>query len=154
VDKNEFNAADTLQGVERIAFSDVTISFETTGFAAEAYRLYQAAFGRTPDKGGLGYWVTVMHNGVSRQAVASEFVKSAEFIKLYAADPSNKGVLTGIYQNVLHRAPDQAGFDFWLKALDTKAITVSEMLASFSESAENQAQVIGVLQSGFEWSNT
>lgn len=153
LEKADPKAADTLQGVERIKFADVTVSFETTGAAAEAYRLYQAAFGRTPDKQGLGYWVVAMSNGVSRQDVATEFVKSAEFIKLYAADPSNKGILTGVYQNVLHRAPDQAGFDWWLKALDSKAVSVSEMLAAFSESPENQAQVVGTLISGFEFSN-
>src|SRR5690606_35606360 len=45
-----------LHDVERISFSDKTIALDTAGTAGMAYRLYQAAFDRTPDQAGLSYW--------------------------------------------------------------------------------------------------
>ena len=50
----------------------------------EAYRLYQAAFNRTPDTPGLRGWVTNLDNGMSLNAVAQGFVGSAEFANAYA----------------------------------------------------------------------
>jgi serralysin len=148
-DLDGLSGSDTLQGIERIQFFDGIVSFETQGIAPQAYRLYQAAFDRTPDAGGLGYWIAQMNKGMSLKSVAGEFVKSAEFTQLYGATPSNNDVLAKVYQNVLHRVPDQAGFDYWIGLLNNKTITTTDMLASFSESTENQAQVIGSLNAGF-----
>jgi hypothetical protein len=38
-----------------------------------------------------------------------------------------------------------------MNALKNKSITMEGMLTAFSESPENQAQVIGSLQNGFEY---
>jgi hypothetical protein len=51
---------DQLSGVERIAFSDATIALDIAGTAGQVYRIYQAAFSRTPDKPGL---IGVIGNG-------------------------------------------------------------------------------------------
>lgn len=151
-DLDGLSGSDTLQNIERIQFYDGMLSFETTGIAPQAYRLYQAAFNRTPDAGGLGYWIAQMQKGQTINSVAEQFTKSAEFTQLYGKSPSNSDVLTKVYQNVLHRPPDQGGFDYWLGLLDHKTITVVDMLVSFSESPENQAQVIGSLHAGFTYS--
>jgi hypothetical protein len=149
--QSTYDGVDTLQGVERIQFDDVTMSFETTGIASQAYRLYQAAFDRKPDAGGLGFWIKAMGSGISLTEVASAFASSPEFAMLYGATPTNEHVLTALYKNVLHRAPDAGGHDFWLSALESHKVSLTDMLVSFSESAENQAQLIGVLQGGFEF---
>ena len=60
-------------------------------------------------------------------------------------------LLTNFYHNVLHRAPDQAGFDYWLSQLNNHDITPAGALASFSTSIENQALVIGSIQNGIEY---
>ena len=44
-----------LESVERISFQDGTLAFDLDGNAGKAYRLYQAAFDRTPDRDGLSY---------------------------------------------------------------------------------------------------
>lgn len=143
---------DTLRNVERLSFEGGDyISYETTGFPAEAYRLYQAAFDRTPDKGGLGYWIGRMGDGTSLHAVADAFVHSAEFGKLAGAAATNADIVTLLYANVLDRAPDAAGFAYWKQALDSKTITVADMLVGFSESPENQVKVVGSLQAGYEF---
>lgn len=147
-----YDGTDLLRNVERLSFDDgVYISFETTGFPAEAYRLYQAAFDRTPDKTGLGFWIDKMGDGTRLQTVANAFVDSPEFKKLYGTSPSNTEVVTAFYANVLDRAPDAGGLAFWLGALNAKQATVAEVLVQFSESTENQLQVIGSLQAGYEF---
>jgi hypothetical protein len=54
-----------------------------------------------------------------------------------------------LYANVLHREPDASGYDFWLHALQVAAR--DDVLVHFSESAENQAQVIGAIAHGIEF---
>ncbi len=59
-------------------------------------------------------------------------------------------LVTRLYSNVLHRAPDVGGYNYWLGVLDQNRISKTDTLVSFSESPENQAGVIGVIQNGIE----
>lgn len=148
------DGTDTVTQVERLLFTDAALAFDLDGAAGQAYRLYQAAFGRKPDLAGLGYWIDRMDHGVSLTQVAAGFFQSAEFQKLYGSFPSTATLITNFYQNVLHRAPDQAGFDYWSNQINRGQITPAGALASFCESTENQAQVIGQIQNGIvytEW---
>jgi hypothetical protein len=140
----------TLSNVERIAFSDGMVALDVHGAAGEAYRLYQAAFDRTPDKAGLGYWIAAMDKGMSLTQAAAGFTGSAEFANLYGAHTSDTQFVQALYQNVLHRAGDSAGADFWMHAL-ASSVTRADVLANFSESTENQAQVIGTIQNGIDY---
>ena len=142
---------DTLLNIERLQFTDKGIAFDTSGNAGEAYRVYQAAFNRTPDSGGLGYWIKQMDNGLSLLDVSSGFVNSAEFKSIYGQSPANPDIVTRFYQNVLHRASEQSGFDYWVNELNSGHQTVAQVLAGFSESPENQAQLIGVISNGMEY---
>jgi hypothetical protein len=92
-----------------------------------------------------------MDHGMSLNDVAQGFVQSAEFKKLYGNNPTNADIVDKFYANVLHRAPDQAGADYWTKLLDKHVLTNADVLASFSESAENQAALVGVTQNGIEY---
>jgi Ca2+-binding RTX toxin-like protein len=142
---------DTLTSVERVEFADKGIAFDVDGNAGQAYRLYQAAFNRTPDFAGLGWQIKAMDAGTPLLQIAQAFVDSAEFEGLYGADITNGTLVTQLYRNVLHRDPEKAGYDFWLNILDTHLQTQYEVLKNFSESAENQAQVIGLIQNGIEY---
>eukprot|EP01030_Chromulinospumella_sphaerica_P009147 gene9147-8958_t len=141
----------TLSNVERVQFADQSMAFDISGTAGKAYRIYQAAFDRTPDASGLGFWISVMDKGYALVDVADAFIKSDEFVALYGAQPSNADLLTHIYQNVLHRTPDAGGYAFWLGVLDRNAVTRAQVLAEFSESPENQAALIGVIGNGFSY---
>ena len=54
------DGTDALINIERLQFTDKTLAFDLDGNAGQAYRLYQAAFDRVPDQGGLGYWIDEM----------------------------------------------------------------------------------------------
>ncbi|SFV09289.1 Ig-like domain-containing protein [Pseudoduganella namucuonensis] len=150
-DKLGVNGNDNVTNVERLHFTDSSIALDIDGVGGQAYRVYQAAFNRSPDLGGLGYWMAQMDQGASLKEVASGFVASAEFKTAYGANPSNAQIVNQLYQNVLHRAGETAGLDYWVGVLDSKAASVAEVLAGFSESAENQAALIGTIGNGFAY---
>ncbi|MFZ6654961.1 DUF4214 domain-containing protein [Undibacterium sp. TJN19] len=143
---------DSLANIERLHFTDENVALDINGTAGQAYRLYQAAFDRKPDMLGLGYWIADMDKGSDLTTVAAGFMKSAEFQKLYGTSPSNATLVTNFYQNVLHRAADQDGFNYWLDQLNTHKITAAGALASFCEGIENQVRVIGAIQNGIDYS--
>jgi serralysin len=139
---------DALAGIERLAFADANVALDIGGSAGQAYRLYRAAFDRVPDLAGIGYWIGRMDKGSSEQQVASEFIASAEFASLYGSAPATRDFITKLYANVLHRVPDQAGYDYWVGAIDQHGAARADVLVQFSDSNENQAQVIGVISNG------
>jgi hypothetical protein len=142
---------DQLTGVERIVFSDATVALDIDGTAGQVYRIYQAAFNRTPDKPGLGYWINAMDHGATFTSVARGFLDSDEYHKAYDGVTSNRALVTKYYENILHRTPDAGGLDFWAGVLDSKAAGTADVLASISDSAENKAGLIGVIGNGFEY---
>lgn len=139
---------DTLRDIERVGFAGQMLALDTDGIAGEAYRLYRAAFDRTPDVIGLGYWIGRMDQGLALVDTATSFVASQEFSALYGAAPSNADLVTHLYANILHRAPEQAGYDYWLNVLDTHRGTVAQVLAAFSESAENHDGTAALIANG------
>jgi hypothetical protein len=145
------DGSDTLNQVERLIFSDGAVALDINGNAGQIYRVYQAAFDRKPDLAGLGYWINDLDHGSTLTQVAGGFFASPEFQALYGVNPSNTTLINNFYQNVLHRAPDTDGFNYWFDQLSTGKISAAGALASFSESAENQANVIGAIQNGVDY---
>jgi hypothetical protein len=144
---------DTLTNVERIQFGNETLALDISGVAGQAYRVYQAAFNRVPDNGGLKYWISQMDAGMSQLEVAARFVDSDEFRSLYGTNPTNAEFLTRLYSNVLHRTPDPGGYDWWLGELNAGRYNKITALAGFSESPENQAGVLNAIINGIDLLN-
>jgi hypothetical protein len=139
----------TLANVERVQFADTMVALDIDGTGGQAYRLYQAAFDRTPDKAGVGYWIDMLDHGLGLEGAAGSFIASQEFTDLYGSGVGDARFVQDLYQNVLHRPAEGAGFDFWMNALHS--VSRAAVLVDFSESAENQAQVVGAIQDGFAY---
>lgn len=137
--------------VTRLQFADLALAFDIENTAGKAYRLYQAAFNRTPDLGGLGYWIGVMDRGGTPAQVAAGFAASAEFKDLYGTNPTNAELVARYYLNVLHRAGEPDGVAYWLGALDGNKTNAVELLTYFSESKENKDGVLAALQGGIRY---
>jgi Ca2+-binding RTX toxin-like protein len=150
-DKTGAEGTDTLNDIETIRFADVAVALDLAGTAGQAYRVYQAAFNRPADPAGLGFWINYLDKGGSLDAMVAGFVDSNEFRSIYGASPTNSELVGRFYQNVLHRTPDQAGLDYWIGVLDKHTATVTQVLAGFSESPENQAALIGVIGTGITY---
>ncbi|MGO4477081.1 DUF4214 domain-containing protein [Massilia sp. 2TAF26] len=149
-DKSGAEGSDTLAGIERLLFADGALAFDTDGVAGQAYQLYAAAFDRVPDLAGLGYWLGVMDRGASLVDVATAFTKDTEFTKMYGATRSAEDFLTKVYEHMLHRAPDPAGYAYWLQVLKNGA-TEGQVLAGVSEGTELHALLVGQMQDGIAY---
>ncbi|WP_420473113.1 DUF4214 domain-containing protein [Noviherbaspirillum sp. ST9] len=139
---------DTLLNVERLKFADKTIALDISGNAGQAYRLYQAAFDRTPDVSGLSFQAKGMDAGWGLVSIAQNFIDSPEFSSKYGA-LNNTQFVSQLYANVLHRAADSGGLSYHVTNLE-KGMSRAQVLVGFSESPENQAAIIGVIQNGIE----
>lgn len=151
VDASGKEGSDTLAGIERLQFGDGMVALDTDGLAGQAYRIYQAAFARQPDKAGLGYWIGMMDQGMALLTVAQGFAASAEFAGLYGARPTNREIIDKFYVNVLNRPGESAGVDYWTGVLDKQLASVAEVLMGFSESAENKTALVGVMENGIAY---
>lgn len=122
------DGADTLNGESRDALFDPV--------AAQVYRLYRATLNREPDAGGqMGWTQRILTGAVSFTQAIAGFVTSREFQNLYGTT-DDAAFVTLLYNNVLGRAPDAAGFANWLKALSSGAQSRNDLVAGFSESRE------------------
>jgi len=97
-------------------------------------RLYDAAFDRTADGKGLGYWLEVSESA-NLNDIADSFVGSEEFARQYGRI-ENDAYIELMYENVLERASDAAGQAYWLDKLDNGAERGAVMVG-FTESAES-----------------
>lgn len=150
-DKGGSGGTDLVADVERLTFSDGGgVAFDFGGAGGQTYRMYQAAFDRTPDLGGLGYWLDKMDHGLSLVTMAQAFLDSAESVATYGVVTDTEFV-TQLYANVLHRQPDPGGLAFYVTNFAAGNYTRASMLADFSESPENQVNVIGSISNGINY---
>ncbi|VXC38296.1 DUF4214 domain-containing protein [Massilia sp. 9I] len=132
----------------RVRFDDFTYAMDVDGNAGMAYRMYKAAFARTPDVRGLSYWIQVMDNGSSLNAIAQDFIKSSEYRQVYGINPSDTDVVSRYYRNVLGREGEPAGIQYWVGVLRNRQASLADVLAGFSESPENQEGVQALIGNG------
>ena len=147
---------DVLAEVERLEFGVAEanganrIALDIDGNAGQAYRLYKAAFNRSPDTAGLGYWIANLDEGMSLRIVSTAFIGSAEFQALYGVDTSNNKLIELLYNNVLSRDTDADGLNYWQGQL-TAGLSHADLLVNFSESNENQENVIALIGNGIAY---
>jgi hypothetical protein len=107
-----------------------------TNFVTAAYRRY---LGRVPDAAGLAGWVTAMQNGLSDERLEAGFIGSDEYIAIHGG--KGIGWVTGLYQDLLGRAPDAAGLQNWLDQLAV-GVDPAQVAFGFAASVEREAMRI------------
>ncbi|MGL5115028.1 MAG: DUF4214 domain-containing protein [Beijerinckiaceae bacterium] len=102
--------------------------------------LYEAGFGRAADAGGLNYWIDQYDAGLSLQQMAAGFLDSQEFTARYGDDDAMNATrfVEVMYNNVLGRAPDTGGYDYWVTRMDG-GMDREQTLQQFALSDENCA---------------
>ena len=126
-----------LNGIQDIQFTDGTGRIDATGTAGEVARLYQAVLDRPADTAGLDYYTGLINSGkLNLGGAAAFFIGSNEFTTRYGA-LSHQALVQQLYHNVLGRAGDAAGVQFWTGALDS-GTSVGTVLLGFSDSEENK----------------
>ena len=94
--------------------------------------LYETAFNRVPDDGGLNSFDDALDVGATASNVADAFVASPEFAATYG-DSSQADIIASFYQNVLNRQPEPGAVEYWSQ------FSVAEALVGISQSREAQA---------------
>jgi dipeptidyl aminopeptidase/acylaminoacyl peptidase len=97
-------------------------------------RLYEAAFLRAPDPGGLAHWLAQYRGGRSLPAIATDVAASSE-LRARFGPLDDRAYVRQLYLNVLRREPDVAGWAFWERALRSGA-SRGWVMVGFSDSAE------------------
>jgi hypothetical protein len=113
---------------------------EFQGTVSPVARLYFAYFLRIPDYAGLNYWAANYRAGQSLDTISSAFAQSQEFVNTYGS-LSDAAFVQLVYQNVLGRAPDEAGRIYWIGQLSTHARTRGQVMLAFSEGPEFRAMI-------------
>lgn len=118
----------TLGGVR----NSLAASAESDLFVSPVIRLYQAAFGREPDKAGLQANVDALRNGATIAEIATSFTTSEEYLNRFNTNTVTETLIESLYQTVLGRASDAPGLASFLAS----GLTAGEILFSFSQSPE------------------
>jgi hypothetical protein len=101
-------------------------------------RLYQAFYRRLPDTAGFMYWMDARRSGTwSVYRIAEQFARAPEFVDMYGT-LDNGAYVDLVYHNVLGRAPDAAGKQYWVDQLES-GVTRGRVMTGFSESPEYKA---------------
>ncbi|MBC9176368.1 DUF4214 domain-containing protein [Pseudoroseomonas ludipueritiae] len=143
IDKGEMSRADVaVQFAESAENRAITASIVADGIwdrdesAIAIANLYDTAFDRLPDLGGLSSWVSLLHtSNLSVKAVADSFYSSNEAAGLRGLNDAD--FINAIYNNALERNAEQAGLDSWVAQLNG-GMSRAEVMLAISDSAEHQ----------------
>jgi hypothetical protein len=91
-----------------------------------------------------------LDDGLGLVQLANNFIRSPEFQQRFG-NLSDADFVTQLYSYALHREPDAGGFLFHTDNLASGAATRAETVMGFSESPEQQAALIGVMQGGMAY---
>ena len=72
---------------------------------------YQQFLGRTPDSGGLAFWINAMTSGLTDEQLEAGFIGSAEFYT--HSGGTDTSWVDAMYQSLLGRHADSGGQSFW-----------------------------------------
>ena len=96
--------------------------------------VYSNLYNRTADSAGFAYWKGQLDNGIdSRGTVMASFAEEKENLVL---TESNIRVIS-FYYGMLRRAPEQAGYDFWVNEFQIGK-SANELIEGFINSDEYQ----------------
>jgi hypothetical protein len=102
--------------------------------------LYNRYLDRNPDPTGEQNWVSFVLAGGTFEEVAEGLVSSQEYFQDHGS--TNQGYVTGLYNDVLGRAPSAAELNAWVVALDSGSATRSQVAVDFLTSTEYRTDLV------------
>lgn len=135
------NSLNLLSSVERVVFDDYALAFDVDGRAGQVNRLVDAVL-ETPDMAKTGYWLKTYDSGAAIEDIANRLLKQADVMDRFDVDDSGLFV-NNLYANVLGRAADNNGLEFWVEELESGRASQAEVLLGFTESQEN-IELVGI----------
>lgn len=109
-------------------------------YVSKVQELYVAYFSRPADPDGLAFWSDLLENQVvSHQDIAAAFAQTSEYRAAYAGT-DNRALVSEIYGNLFGRPAEETGIAFWVKALDSGAMTIDDMVTTVAAGAQGADQ--------------
>ena len=137
---NTLNFKDKSLDVEKDIHAVFDLIVDIDSINSKIYRLYNAAFRRFPDRSGLDYWIEKNTLNIdSYRDTADSFLLSQEFKNTYSSELSNTEYINALYNNILGRAPDVNGSNYWLNQIEKGYEDKAELLMGFAESTESKS---------------
>ena len=106
-------------------------------FVVQAYTVY---LHRPPEQNGLNFWTGRLASGLTDQGLEAQFIGSPEYIQNHGG--TGAGWVTGMYEDLLGRAPDPNGLAFWVGQVQAGISPVSIALG-FAASPEREGNILG-----------
>ena len=143
-DRSGGSGTDQLASIERVQFSDGALEIGLFGSAYELSdeefsaltEMYLAYFNRAPDAEGLLFWAHHLANDLGLSEIANFFFSSLESQAAFGDGEDISSFLNAIYENVLGRSADVAGFEFWRDAIETGGVTVGTAVLEILNGAD------------------
>ena len=138
-------AAGTHEVIETGSNSPIDLTMAALSLSNEdlVSEVYIGYYNRAPDQGGMSFWLNSMANGATLTQVANAFANSSELTAVYPflsnpnlANASN--FVTQVYSNLLNRAPDNPGLQFWSQELQSGAVTPGGFILAIEQSVNQQ----------------
>lgn len=157
--------SNTLHAIQSIQFSDMTIDTSWLTGASLLHstqpeefsvlsEIYLAYFNRAPDALGLDFWAAGAYNIHNSQPnlswseingmIANVFSGTPEAISTFGTVTSQsttaelQNFVTRVYDNVLNRAPEEGGLNFWVDALHSGACSPGSFIRDIINSVNQQ----------------
>jgi hypothetical protein len=136
VDQHDNLISPSWLGLPEVA-SDLTHSDEY--YSNLIVSVYQKYLGRTPASSELAGWLGDMKGGLSDEQLEAGFIGSPEYIANHGGPGA--GWVTGMYHDLLGRAPLQIEVQGWVNALNN-GTTPTQVAYGFAASRERETQRI------------
>ena len=153
-----YEGVDSLFNVERIYIGNLDSPSRIIGLdinqgesSGSVFRLYNAAFNRTPDGFEVGYHVNdIESNEFQLLDIARNFLLSPEFSKTYGINQSDEDYVKTLYANVLNRVPEDFELKYYTDQFESLSTERAKTLLNFSESPENISLILPQIEFGIE----
>jgi hypothetical protein len=124
------------QGVPRSAVAE-QLTHSAEYYATIIRPAYQQFLGRDADDAGVAFWTARMQQGLTDEQLQASFIGSPEYFQ--HSGGTNKSWVDAMYHDLLGRAPDAGGEQFWVGQLAAGADRAAVALG-FAASDEREGQ--------------
>ena len=142
------NDTDTVSGVERLRFSDVSLALDLDGNAGKVAKILGAIFGPSSvyNKTYVGIGLGLMDDGMSYEALAALAVS-------VTGKSSSTDVCTLLWTNVIGSAPTTADIAPFKAMLDSGQMSIGGLAALAADTSFNTTNIdlVGLSQTGLEY---
>jgi len=128
----------------RVAALGLAYSPEYSGVLLDD--LYQRVLGRPADASGKQYWLDLLASGTRIEDVGALFYGSEEYVRAAGSVEAWVGLL---YENLLHRQPEQSGLDYWTGIVRGGYATPPMVARGFYASLESRRDRVARLYDRF-----